>query len=74
MVVISFLNMLTAKETKQRYIEEKFFERHGKVVDYRNRVVLGSLVDPNDFPEIMAKGLSFLGEAINFDGITDILE
>ena len=28
LVVVSFLNFLTAKETKNRYIEEKYFDKH----------------------------------------------
>lgn len=46
LIVISFLNFLTAKETKNRYIEEKYFEKNKNVAEYRNRVVLGSLLDP----------------------------
>lgn len=30
LVVVSFLNFFTAKETKNRYIEEKYFDKHPK--------------------------------------------
>jgi hypothetical protein len=69
LVVVSFLNLLTAKETKNRFIEEKFFERNRDAGEYKNWVVLGSVFDPNVMPYWVAKGLSVLGDAIDFDEI-----
>lgn len=53
-LVISLLNFLTAKETRNRYIEDKFFE--GKVrinnrkVDYKTHFLIGSLFSPEKVP------------------------
>ena len=63
------MNFLTAKETKNTYIEEKFFEKHKKSMEYRSRIVLGSLIDPNQVPNWLARILWSLGQMIDFDGI-----
>ena len=53
-VVVTLLNFLTAKETRSRYIEDKFFE--GKVrinnikVDYKQHFVIGSYLSPSQVP------------------------
>ena len=67
-LVISLLNFLTAKETRNRYIEDNFFE--GKVrinnrkVDYKTHFLIGSYFSPEQVPlwlrKIFVKYYEFL--------------
>lgn len=73
LIVVSFLNYLTAKETKNKNIEQRFFSKNSKVAEYRSKTILGSFIDPTEMPDWFARSLSFLEEYIDFDGIDELI-
>ena len=76
--MISLLNFLTPKETKNRYIEEKYFDNHfevnGALIKYQNYVVLGSLIDPSSVPLFLRNILVSYYDWVSFDKLNSLLK
>lgn len=73
LVVYSLMNFLTPKETRNRYIEEKFFEKHPEAGEYRNKVVLGSLIDPNTMSKWAIDTFLAVSSIVDFDDIDNFV-
>lgn len=74
LVVVSFLNFLTAKETKNRYIEEKYFDKHPKKGEYRSWLVLGALTDPLRYPPFFLTPARMITALVDLDSLEALLE
>ena len=76
--MISLLNFLTAKETKNRYIEEKYFDTHSQVdgikLTYENYFVLGSLIDPASVPLFVRNVVLRYYNYVSFDKLNTLME
>lgn len=72
------MNFLTAKETRNRYIEENFYDNKNRVdgvlVDYRAYLVLGTVISPTSVPTWLRKIFTKYYDYLTFDRINDVLE
>lgn len=61
LVIYSLLNLLTAKQTKNRYIEENYFDSEGiarynnQINVYYNHDIVGSFFSPAQYPATLKK-------------------
>ena len=84
LIVISLLNFLTAKETKNRYIEEKYFEDNqinGKVRNSGDRPVLlqsypimGSFIHPASVPTSIRSWMSANYDLTTIDDTNGLID
>ena len=76
-VVVSLLNFFTAKETRSRYIEEKFFDAHQQInqhsLQYINHYVLGDLWSPHQVPSFLGSLYLQYYDWISFDRLNTLL-
>ena len=70
---MSFLNFLTAKETKNRYIEEKYFDQHPHHAHYRTQLILGALTDPFNYPPLFLPPAQLISSLFDVDGLDSLL-
>lgn len=80
LVIYSLLNLLTAKQTKNRYIQENYFNSQGEkrynnqLNLYYNHDIVGSFFSPAQYPAILKKYALKYYNFTSYDKIPTLLE